>query len=254
MAAMAEVFSDAVFVGIVRHAGAVAASLRKNFNYTFADALAYWSATNVQMVRGAASVGDRFMLCRYEDLVLNTDPVLREMIDWLGEPWSDDVLRHHDVQRGKGAPRAAVGATSTRDPVDPARASQWASTLSSADREALGALKHELGFFGYDDVMSPASALSPPAAQRDHFLTSGRELATRMEAWSELLEFELPPPAVIPDANEQELAERLRRVESALARTRSRRSVRIGDAIRKVQHGRTWRDVRKAIQLVRGDR
>jgi hypothetical protein len=113
-------------------------------------------------------------------------------------------------------------------------------------------LEHQLAFFGYDDPTPPPVDIAPSALPRNHFLVSGHELATRMEGWSGLLDFELPPPAIIPDANEQELADRLRRVEGALARTRSRRSVRIGDAIRKVQHGRTWRDVREAIKLVRG--
>jgi hypothetical protein len=250
--AMAEIFGDAVFIGIVRHAGGVASSLRKNFNYTFPDALSYWTATNLQMARSASELGGRFMLCRYEDVVLNTEPVLREILEWLGEPWSDDVLRHHAVQRQKGAPRAAEGATSTRDPVDPARADQWASSLSLADRQELEPLERHLAFFGYDDTTSPSVASSQPADERDELLVSGDRLAARIEEWSGLVDFDPPPPALVPEANEQELADRLRRVEGALARTRSRRSVRIGDAIRKVQHGRSWRDVREAIQLVRG--
>lgn len=40
-AAMAQVFPDAVFVGIVRHPGAVAVSLGKKFHYAFEDALSF---------------------------------------------------------------------------------------------------------------------------------------------------------------------------------------------------------------------
>ena len=39
IATMAEIFPTSVFVGIVRHPGAVAASLQKSFHYTFDEAL-----------------------------------------------------------------------------------------------------------------------------------------------------------------------------------------------------------------------
>lgn len=250
--AMARVFPDAAFVGIVRHPGGVAASLRTNFNYTFDDGLSYWEATNLDMVRAASQLDCRFLLCRYEDLVQNGEPVLRELLEWLDEPWSDNVLEHHRVQRDKGARRAADGSTSTRDAIDADRADRWVQTTSADERQALGNTGELPAFFGYDPI--EASTLRPflkPTARR-RWLPSGDDILTRRQQWKGRVDFERQPRTLAIDASPEELAEQLARVEKALARTRSRRAVRIGDAIRKVQHGRSWQDVRDAAALIRG--
>ena len=54
------------------------------------------------------------------------------------------------------------------------------------------------------------------------------------------------------DANAEELAERLAQLERVLARVRSRRLVRMSAAFRKVQHGRSLRDLQDAWALLRG--
>ena len=51
-----------------------------------------------EIARQAADHRERFAVVRYEELVLRPEPVLRELLDWLGEPWSDRVLEHHTVQ------------------------------------------------------------------------------------------------------------------------------------------------------------
>jgi hypothetical protein len=51
----------------------------------------------------------------------------------------------------------------------------------------------------------------------------------------------------------EELAARLARTEAALARARSRRVVRVGDAVRRVQHGRSMQDLRAAWRILRGE-
>ena len=99
MAQMAQVFPDATFVGIVRHPGAVASSLHRRFHYGFAEAMTYWSDTNQEMLRAGTALGDRFGLCRYEDLVQGDEAVLRELLDVLDEPWAPDLTDHHRVQR-----------------------------------------------------------------------------------------------------------------------------------------------------------
>jgi hypothetical protein len=66
------------------------------------------------------------------------------------------------------------------------------------------------------------------------------------------VDFERRPPTLLIDASAEELAERLAQVEQALARTRARRSVRAGEAIRKLQRARSPRDARDAWRLLRG--
>ena len=252
MASMAQVFPDAAFVGIVRHPGAVAASLRKSFHYTFPDALSYWAATNLDMVRAAFGLGSAFALLRYEDLVVEHEPVLRELMDFLGEPWSPDLLEHHRVQREKGAPRVVDGSTITRDPIDASRAVQWASAVAPEDRSALETTAGLAGFFGYDPVDPTRRQPLVGQDRRWSWLATGEELEQRRRSWADRVDFELRPPTLAIDANPEELAERLARTEQALARVRSRRSVRMVDALRKVQHGRSVRDLRAALALLRG--
>lgn len=250
MATMAQVFPSAVFVGIVRHPGAVAASLRDSFNYGFEEALSYWAATNLDMLRSAGALGSRFVLCRYEDLVGQSEPVLRRLVAWLGEPWSPDVLEHHRVQRDKGAPRVAEGSTITRDRIDPSRAMTWLDSTTSADREALQAHAALSEFVGYQPV-GTAGALAP-SSSASSLLWDGTEVARRQAQWAGRIDFDHRPPTLSIDANPEELAVRLAQVEQALARTRSRRSVRASEAFRKVQRGRSLRDVREAWTVMRG--
>ena len=251
---MAQVFPDAVFVGIVRHPGAVAASLRASFNYTFPDALSYWKATNLTMVRAAGQLGERFVLCRYEDLVADGEPVLRELMSCLGEPWSNDLLEHHRVQKQKGVPRVADGATSTRDRIDARRAVSWLESATSADHQALEGTASLAAFFGYQSADPSERELLHPSANQRRWLVDGSDLACRRAGWKDRIDFDEQPPMLLIDASPEELAERLAQVEQALARTRSRRAVRLGEALRKVQRGRSLSDARDAWSLLRGPR
>src|SRR4051812_13021520 len=137
MQEMGEVFPDADFVGIVRHAGAVAASLHRGFHYTFDEAVGYWCDVNRQMLTSAGELGDRFTLCRYEDLVSDAESVLREGMPAIGEQFDDALLRHHEVQRVQGAPKLTDGSTSSRAPIDARRAERWADEVTDAERDQL---------------------------------------------------------------------------------------------------------------------
>jgi hypothetical protein len=254
MPTMAAVFPDAVFVGIVRHPGAVAASLRKSFSYAFPDALSYWVATNLAMVRAACELGERFLLCRYEDLVADGEQVLRELVSWLDEPWSPDLLEHHRVQRERGTPRVADGATSTRDRIDARRAGSWLSSATSADHQALQDTAALAAFFGYESADPSERVRLDSRASHRRWLVDGSDLARRRAGWQDRVDFNEQPPTLLIDASPEELAKRLAEVEQALARTRNRRAVRAGDALRKVQRGRSLRDVRDAWALLRASK
>jgi hypothetical protein len=245
---MGRIFPDAAFVGIVRHPGAVASSLRRRFHYGFADALAYWADANRDLLRGGIALGERFALCRYEDLVRDGEPVLRQLLTFLGEPWAAEVMEHHRVQRAKGAPRAAEGTTVTSDPVDPRRADAWSASVDADDRRELERIEDLAAFLGYG-VEPEASGPAPPSWDRTGIAT-GTELARRhLDAPEVSFEVDRRPPLI--DASAEELAARLTRAEAALARVRARRTVRVVDALRRVQHGRSLADVVVAWSVLR---
>lgn len=255
VAEMAQVFPEAVFVGIVRHPGAVASSLRTRFHYQFQEALGYWESTNLKMAGAGSRLGDRFTLLRYEDLVVRGEPVLRELVSFLQEPWSDEVLHHHQVQPAKGAPRAVEGSTVTSDPIDARRAGQWAAAVDADDREALRSVADAAKLFGYDAMDHEVSTPLVSAASGSRTaLAKGDDLARLRREWEGRLDFDPPRRLAAVEADPQELAARLARTEQALVRARSRRAVVVADALRKVQHGRSLSDVRAAWSAVQGKR
>ena len=247
MARMAQIFPDASFVGIVRHPGAVASSLHRRFHYGFGEAVTYWLDANKRMLSSGIALGDRFALCRYEDLVRQREPALRELLDFLGEPWAPEVLHHHEVQREKGAPRAVEGRTITSDPVDASRADAWSSAVGEDEHRELARASELASFLRYtvDGVDSAAADPSGP-------VVTGTQLAVRHRACPVDLSPDDDRAMGLAELGVDELAARLVRSEAALARARSRRTVRAADALRRVQHGRSVADLRAAWRLLRG--
>jgi hypothetical protein len=248
MAEMAQVFPDAAFVGIVRHPGAVAASLHRSFHYAFDDAVAYWCDLNRQMLGAADELGDRFTLCRYEDLVTDSEGVLRELMPAIGEEFDAALLRHHEVQKAQGAPKLTDGSTSSRDAIDARRAERWADEITADQRDALAAAFPLGDVFGYT-----RTGVEAFPAGTGRWTASGKELALRCAEHPGVLDRDGLTVQPAFDADPAELARRLAQVEAALARTRARRAVRLADAARRVQRGRTWADVKAAARMLRHD-
>ena len=143
--AAARVFPDALFVGTVRHPGAVANSVGR-FGWSWKKGVRHWCTANEWLLDGGASVTDRLRIWRYEDLVNSTEPVMKEVLDFVGEPWDPIVLEHHRHQSGR-----AEGGTVAHDPVDTSRISKWADGVSERDMDRLVELAGPLAaFFGYD--------------------------------------------------------------------------------------------------------
>jgi hypothetical protein len=192
-----KVFDDAVFVAIVRHPGASIASLVERFRFSVTVATNTWLRMNRVLVHDGATMGDRFVLTRYEDLVREPEPVLRELLEWLEEPWSPAVLQHHEVQQEKGAPDVSDGRTRPGDAIDVQRVSKWMTVLTEEERNSVRKQTKDWGrFFGYDvDEPLPVDPLVPDSGPH-RFLLTGHGLAERRSAYSTGLNLRRPskPP------------------------------------------------------------
>ena len=182
--AMAKLFPDAVFIGLVRHPGAATASNMTRFGQPPNKAAIHVERYYRELARQAARHPRRFVVLRYEDLVLRTEETLRELLAWLGEPWSDQVLEHHVVQAGRDV--RVEGGSRADEPVDAARIAKWTRALQGAElrmvEERLGRLA---AFFGY--AMDDPLRLDP-LTRRGGALVGGGELRRRMrrDRWRDL--------------------------------------------------------------------
>ena len=107
-----------------------------------------------------------YLEIRYEDLILDTEPTLRRVAEFVELPWDERMLSYHeragdrlaefgDLPSVGGKPqrpgqeRLAAHAK-TREPPDPARLSRWKTEMSRRDRAAFervaGDLLGELGY------------------------------------------------------------------------------------------------------------
>ena len=119
--------------------------------------------------------------------------MLRELFDWLDEPWSPSVLEHHEVQSEKGSPETVDGRTRPGDAIDADRVSKWLSVLAEHEREDVRRpAKGWAGFFGYDmDEPLPIEPLVPASSPRSYLLT-GNELAERRSRFEGELDLRRP--------------------------------------------------------------
>ena len=188
---ISRLFPDAVVLATVRHPGAVTASVSGRFRLSWKGAVSHWVNTTTELVQRGQEMGERFLLVRYEDLVLEPETTLREVFAWLDEPWSDRLLEHDKVHSERGTPRKVEGASRSDEPIDPSRISTWAEKASA---EELAALRAGVGrlpaFYGYH--MDDVSALDPMTAEgspRARTLT-GTDLAARRAQFPDYVELD----------------------------------------------------------------
>jgi hypothetical protein len=182
--AMLRLFPKAVFIGMMRHPGGSVGSNMRRFNHSCRHAAQYVARYDREIARQAAVHQDRFVVVRYEDLVLRSEPLLRELLDWLGEPWSDHVLEHHEVQTARGGKLIVEGTSRIDDPIDVSRIDKWWRMMSERQREIVGA---ELGriceFFGYD---AADPAVLAPLGSNGSLLISGADVDARIDEFADL--------------------------------------------------------------------
>jgi hypothetical protein len=182
---MARLFPDAVFVGLVRHPGGSVGSNMNRWRHELGRAAHHYRRYTSEIARQLTRKRKRFVLLRYEDLVAQPERVMRELLEWLGEPWADEVLQHHDIQSGREHKRVE-GKVQVGDAIDASRISKWTKTIDAIPhgRSELERLTGRIGrLLGYraDDPL----ALDPVHAE-DRLLIHGRDLAARAEQIPEL--------------------------------------------------------------------
>jgi Sulfotransferase family len=192
VAKIMRVFPDAVFVGIVRHPGAAVASNMRRFGHSLRFAISHYERYAKEIARQAGMHHDRVIILRYEDLVQSPEPVMRELLDWLGEPWSDNVLGHHVVQ-GQRFHHRVEGLSRADEPINTSRIASWAKEVSEADQQLITRrLTRIAEFYGYSfEDLAALSSLS----ESESLLFGGPEVDERIERFPDL---ELPIRGDVP--------------------------------------------------------
>lgn len=205
-------FPDAAFVAIVRHPLGVVASMARRFDRPVPRATAHWLRTTREIVYRSDELGERLALVRYEELAQDPERVMRALLQWLDEPWSDAVLAHHRGARPGQIPRAVEGGTRPSDAVDAKRIERWRRWLDDETRAIVLAETGEwTRFLGYD--VEPSGKLEPLSGV-DRPLATGTDLTGRKSAFTGL-DFTAP--------------ERPRRDEPLLPKSKGSRAARRGN-------------------------
>lgn len=112
MKELSEILPEAKFIHVVRDGRDVAKSLTEMNWVDFNDnrvwyienitaAATYWGQTVAKAVMDSQSheLKNKVLLVRYEDLIESPEKTMREVLGFIGEPWSDSVLKHHTINR-----------------------------------------------------------------------------------------------------------------------------------------------------------
>jgi hypothetical protein len=165
-------YPEGIVVAIVRHPAAVAVSMRRRFRRAIPSGAVHWTRNTRQLLHEADALGDRFVMIRYEDLVIDPETVMRALLDRIGEEWAPEVLAHHTVHEAS----EAVGFTRTDRAIDTASLHSWESQLQGA---ALAELTERTGplarFLGYD----PESAVPPDPIDAEGVILDGVAISAR---------------------------------------------------------------------------
>ena len=145
---------------MVRHPGAVASSVSERFRQSWGGAVTHWVNTTTEQVQRGIELGDRLLLVRYEDLVIDPERTLREVFGWLDEPWSDRLLEHEKVHAERGTATKVEGASRSDQPIATDRVAAWTDGKTEQELTVLAERAGKLArVYGYD--VQDAAALEP---------------------------------------------------------------------------------------------
>jgi hypothetical protein len=164
MVSLGAIFPDAQFLHVIRDGRDVACSLvtmhwinpvtgqKAWHTQSITNAARYWRQVVEAAHRQAAhpSLAGRVLEVRYERLVTEPERTLREVLEFLQEPWHDEVL-HHDLQAQSHQPDPEESNTrQARGAVYRTSLGRWQREMTELDRAAFqreaGGLLEELGY------------------------------------------------------------------------------------------------------------
>lgn len=125
------VWPDALFVHCIRDGRDVVCSMMDRWGWRAAPAARQWRQRVESTLEQVEKLPpNRRLEVRYEDLVMATEPVVRRVLDFLGEPWDPAVLQqanadHHGVADDVPEALATVSAASVE---------RWRTELGPLDR------------------------------------------------------------------------------------------------------------------------
>jgi predicted ATP-grasp superfamily ATP-dependent carboligase/CelD/BcsL family acetyltransferase involved in cellulose biosynthesis len=198
IARLHRLFPRARFLHIVRDGRDVCLSLKRLGwrGRTTMDIARYWSRAVSAALAAGRPLGPLYCELAYEDLVLDTERVLRRACDFLGEPFHDRMLRFHEsAEREIADWETAIHAKLTRPP----RASdvrRWEREMSRADLaifEAIGG--RTLQASGYTLRYRRSAPLQRAVAQVVFGAARAARQAGLMPEWRERRRPPRPPAA-----------------------------------------------------------
>ena len=186
MRAISGALPEARFVHVIRDGRDVALSIRDRATKEHPiDRIAERWVRRITRAREQAKRLDHYKEIRYEALILDTEPTLRDVCDFYELPWDDAVLDYHQrsaerleemkrelPDQGKrttlSVERRMMTHARTTEKPDPRRVSRWRESMKGAERELFesiaGPLLEELGYVtGHGPGTEPRSFDEAPA-------------------------------------------------------------------------------------------
>jgi Sulfotransferase family len=157
-----KLYPDCQVIHIVRNPVDVISSNQRHYGSSRSHLYGKRWTTYVRSAeRDGSKLGpDRYKTIRYEDLTTEPEKVLRDLIDWLGEPWSEQVL-YSDAQTHMYPVRRKPGAKGSEIALHPGSIGRGAG---DAGIMSVLYIKHNAGDlltkFGYDVPLKPSQAKS----------------------------------------------------------------------------------------------
>jgi hypothetical protein len=104
-----------------------------------------------------AFLGEQYLEIRYEDLVCNPESILRQICDFLLEPYDENMLLYHTSAESQMPPGSLKWHRASVSPPDPKKVGLWKHRMSLSDRILFEQVAgHELQMFGYQrENLSP---------------------------------------------------------------------------------------------------